>query len=155
LAKTNAYLLYTLNPRIWAFIITFIHLIINMSYELVGKLIAKYETIQRKETFKTREFVIEKTDDINGKTITNYVKFQCVQDRTTIPDRFNLGDTVKVLFNIKGSKWNKEGKDNYITNLDAWRMEAVSLGGDAAPSETAYFDIPSNDSSESGDDLPF
>ena len=124
-----------------------------MSYELTGKLIAKYEIIQRKETFKTREFVVEKTDDINGKTITNYVKFQCVQDRTTMPDRFNLGDTVKVLFNIKGSKWNKEGKDNYITNLDAWRMEAVALGGITAPTESAtYFDIPTN---ESGDDLPF
>jgi hypothetical protein len=132
---------------------TFGYLINNMSYELTGKLIAKYEIIQRKETFKTREFVVEKTDDINGKTITNYVKFQCVQDRTTMPDRFNLGDTVKVLFNIKGSKWNKEGKDNYITNLDAWRMEAVSLGGSTAPTETStYFDIPAN---ESGDDLPF
>ena len=55
-----------------------------MSYELIGKLIEKYDTIQRKETFKTREFVIEKSDDINGKTITNYVKFQCVQDRTSL-----------------------------------------------------------------------
>lgn len=135
------------------FIVTFTHLIIHMSYELIGKLIAKYDIIQRKETFKTREFVIEKTDDINGKIITNYVKFQCVQDRTTMPDRFNLGDTVKVLFNIKGSKWNKDGKDNYITNLDAWRMEAVALGGNTAPTETtSYFDIPTN---ESGDDLPF
>jgi len=98
-------------------------------------------------------FVIDKTDDIYGKIITNYVKFQCVQDRTTMPDRFNLGDTVKVLFNIKGSKWNKDGKDNYITNLDAWRMEAVQLGGNTAPTETnTYFDIPAN---ESGDDLPF
>lgn len=135
------------------FIVTFTHLIIHMSYELIGKIIAKYDIIQRKETFKTREFVIEKTDDINGKIITNYVKFQCVQDRTTMPDRFNLGDTVKVLFNIKGSKWNKDGKDNYITNLDAWRMEAVALGGNTAPTETtSYFDIPTN---ESGDDLPF
>jgi hypothetical protein len=131
---------------------TFTHLIITMSYELTGKLIAKYETVQRKETFKTREFVIEKSDDINGKIITNYVKFQCVQDRTTMPDRFNLGDTVKVLFNIKGSKWNKDGKDNYITNLDAWRMEAVSLGGDTAPTDNSYFDMPPG---ESGDDLPF
>ena len=51
------------------------------------------------------------------------------------------------------SKWNKDGKDNYITNLDAWRMEAVQLGGNTAPTETnTYFDIPAN---ESGDDLPF
>ena len=127
-----------------------------MSYELIGKLIAKYETIQRKETFKTREFVVEKSEDINGKTITNYVKFQCVQDRTAMPDRFNIGDTVKVLFNIKGSKWNKDGKDNYITNLDAWRMEAVALGGSEAPSDAgAYFDMPAGDPAEGSDDLPF
>jgi hypothetical protein len=136
--------------------LTFIAINHTMSYELIGKLIAKYETIQRKETFKTREFVIEKSEDINGKTITNYVKFQCVQDRTTMPDRFNIGDTVKVLFNIKGSKWNKDGKDNYITNLDAWRMEAVALGGDVAPSDAgAYFDMPAGDPGDANDDLPF
>ena len=143
-------------PSIWPFLYTFDHLIHKyMSYELIGKLIEKYDTIQRKETFKTREFVIEKSDDINGKTITNYVKFQCLQDRTSLPDRFNIGDTVKVLFNIKGSKWNKDGKDNYITNLDAWRMEAVALGGNAAPSESNYFDMPAGDMNEGSDDLPF
>lgn len=74
-----------------------------MSYEIIGKLVAKFDIVQRTETFKTREFVIEKTDDINGRTITNYVKFQCVQDKTAMPDRFNLNDEVKVLFNIKGT----------------------------------------------------
>ena len=71
-----------------------------MSYELTGKLTAKMEVMQRSETFKTREFVIEKSEDINGRTITNFIKFQCVQDKTALPDRFNLGDEVKVFFNI-------------------------------------------------------
>ena len=62
-----------------------------MSYELTGKLVAKYDTVQRTETFKTREFAVEKTEDINGRTITNYAKFQCVQDKTTIIDRVNIG----------------------------------------------------------------
>ena len=47
-----------------------------MSYEIVGKLVAKFDIVQRTESFKTREFVIEKSEDINGRTITNYVKFQ-------------------------------------------------------------------------------
>ncbi|MBU3744511.1 MAG: DUF3127 domain-containing protein, partial [Sediminibacterium sp.] len=72
-----------------------------MSYELTGKLAAKMDIVQRSETFKTREFVIEKSEDINGRSITNYIKFQCVQDKTTLPDRFHLGDDVKVFFNIK------------------------------------------------------
>ena len=75
-----------------------------MSFEITGKLVAKFDTVQRTETFKTREFVIEKTEDINGRVITNYIKMQSVQDRTALPDRFNIGDEVKVSFNIKGSK---------------------------------------------------
>ena len=31
-----------------------------MSYEIVGKLVAVFDIVQRTETFKTREFVIEK-----------------------------------------------------------------------------------------------
>ena len=49
-----------------------------MSYELTGKLVAKYDTVQRTGTFKTREFVVEKSEDIGGRTITNFVKFQSV-----------------------------------------------------------------------------
>ena len=100
---------------------------IHMSYEIAGKLVAVFEIVQRTETFKTREFVIEKSEDIGGRVITNYVKFQCVQDKTAMPDRFNLGDEVKVQFNIKGTKWVKEGRENYITNLDAWRMETMKI----------------------------
>lgn len=123
-----------------------------MSYELTGKLIAKFDTVQRTENFKTREFVIEKSEDIGGKTITNYIKFQCVQDKTAMPDRFNIGDEVKVLFNIKGTKWVKDGKENYITNLDAWRMETVKLGGIDTATPQFASDISAGDVV---DDLPF
>ena len=52
-----------------------------MAYEVIGKLVAKYDVVQRTESFKTREFVVEKTDDIGGRMISNYIKFQCVHDR--------------------------------------------------------------------------
>jgi len=125
-----------------------------MSFEITGKLVAKYDTVQRTETFKTREFVIEKTEDINGRNISNYIKFQSVQDRTTMPDRFSIGDEVKVSFNIKGSKWMKDGKENYITNLDAWRMEHIKLSQDNGSVQTqpSITDIPPSDVV---DDLPF
>ncbi|MBA4196278.1 MAG: hypothetical protein C0459_01875 [Chitinophaga sp.] len=125
-----------------------------MSYEAIGKLVAKFDTVQRTETFKTREFVIEKSEDINGRTITNYIKFQCVQDKTSMPDRFNIGDEVKVQFNIKGTKWNKNGVDNYITNLDAWRMETVKLGNDAGNPAPPTF-VPDAAPPDAVDDLPF
>ncbi len=124
-----------------------------MSFEITGKLIAKFDVVQRSETFKTREFVIENAEDNNGRVFTSYIKFQCVQDKTSMPDRFNLGDEVKVQFNIKGTKWEKDGKTNYITNLDAWRMESVKLGQQSAPADQVnYNDIPPTDNN---DDLPF
>ena len=129
-----------------------------MSYELTGKLVAKFDTVQRSETFKTREFVVEKTDEINGRSIVNYVKFQCVQDKTTIVDRVNTGDDIKVYFNIKGSKWEKEGKTNYITNLDAWRIEQLLKTGGNSPIDNEYIeplDTFSSTSSDAVDDLPF
>ncbi len=130
-----------------------------MSYELTGTLVAKYETVQRTATFKTREFAVEKTDDIGGRTITNYAKFQAVQDKTSIIDKVNIGDQVKVYFNIKGSKWEKDGKVNYITNLDAWKIEQVlQQGSNKANTDTEYMeplDTFSATSPDAIDDLPF
>jgi hypothetical protein len=142
-----------------------------MSLEVTGKLAVKFDTQQVSERFKKREFVLELTEEINGNVYTNYVKMQTVQQKCEVLDRFNEGDTVKVSFNLKGNKWEKDGKVNYITNLDAWRLEAVATpnqpasqpvgaygnmnGGNmsnAAPAgQPAYF----NPSPENVDDLPF
>ncbi len=129
-----------------------------MSYELTGKLLIKFDTTQRTETFKTREFVVEKSEDINGKLITNFIKFQCVQDRTAIVDRVNAGDEIKVHFNIRGSKWEKDGKVSYFNNLDAWRIEQVLQTGKEAASGNEQFeplDTFTSASDDTIDDLPF
>lgn len=125
-----------------------------MAFEIGGKLIALYNTVQRSETFKTREFVIENSEESNGRVFTSYIKFQCTQDRTSILDKFSTGDNLKVHFNLRGSKWNKDGKDNYITNLDAWRIEyAVAAGAPNSP-QTAN-DTFDAQTAEGEDDLPF
>lgn len=128
-----------------------------MGYELTGKLIAKYDTVQRTETFKVREFAVEKSEDINGRTIINYAKFQCVQDKTAIVDKVNIGDEIKVYFNIKGSKWEKDGKTSYFTNLDAWRIEQIlnPAGAQSSDSNNTTEPIDHFTSSEGTDDLPF
>jgi hypothetical protein len=125
-----------------------------MAFEIQGKLIAVYNIVQRSETFKTREFVIENSEENNGRVFTSYIKFQCTQDRTSMCDKFMLGDSIKVSFNLRGSKWSKDGKDNYITNLDAWRMEHLGA------SNFQYADQPAagvtdSGASDSDDDLPF
>lgn len=142
-----------------------------MSLEVTGKLLVKYDTQQVSERFKKREFVMELAEEINGNTYTNYAKMQLVQNKCEIIDRFNEGDQIKVSFNIKGNRWEKDGRVNFITNLDAWRVEAASAGAgatagnyNAAPAPS-YNNAPApnnggggnyfNPSPENVDDLPF
>ncbi|MEO6813905.1 MAG: DUF3127 domain-containing protein [Ginsengibacter sp.] len=129
-----------------------------MSYELTGKLFEKFDTIQRTETFKVREFIIEKSDDASGRNITNYIKFQSVQDKTAIIDKINVGEEIKVYFNIRGSKWEKDGKISYFNNLDAWRIEQIlQTGKEAVPNNENLepLDTFTSVSESAIDDLPF
>lgn len=129
-----------------------------MSYELTGKLEAIFETVQRTPTFKTREFVVEKTEMIGDRPITNYIKFQAVQDKTALLDKVKPGDEIKVSFNLKGSKWSKDDREGYITNLDAWRIEQVLQGGTVVKNDTEEprtDTAPTLSSDAVPDDLPF
>ena len=127
-------------------------------YDFTGILAEKFDTVQR-GTFSSREFVLEKSNDYNGKTFTNYIKFQCVQDKTGIIDNFAIGDEIKVHFNLKGNKWVKDDRTSYFTNLDAWRIEPVSAN--QAPQQQQneeYLEPLDNFTSTSDsniDDLPF
>jgi hypothetical protein len=136
-----------------------------MNLEVTGKLLVKYATQNVSEKFRKREFVLELADEINGNTYTNFAKMQLVQTKCDILDRFNEGDNVKVSFNIKGNKWERDGKVNYITNLDAWKIEAAGAAqpaANAAPNynygNSAPTNAPANfynPSPENADDLPF
>lgn len=120
-----------------------------MSLEITGKLIQKYDAMQVSEKFKKREFIIELVEEINGNNYTNFAKFQLVQAKCEIIDRFNQGDTIKVSFNIKGTAYTdkKDGVTKYLTNLDAWRVEATGAQQQrtpaSAPPQTSY---PAHDS---------
>lgn len=106
-----------------------------MSNTATGKLIVKQPTQVVNDKFQKREFVIEISEDINGQTYTNYGKFQLTQKKCEVLDRFNEGDNITVSFNIKGNRWEKDGKVNYITNLDAWKIEA----GLSQPNEVVHY----------------
>ena len=108
-----------------------------MKFELEGILIEKNEEQEISEKFKKLEFVIEVTEN----NFTEKIKFQLVNDKVDLLDKSNVGDTIKVHFNIKGNKW----KDNYFVNLQAWRIEPVSSG--KVEQE--------NNEPEEADDLPF
>jgi len=122
-----------------------------MSLEITGKLIEKQDTVNVNDRFRKREFVLELTDEVNGNTYTNFGKFQCVQAKCDILDKFNIGDELKVSFNVKGNRWEKDGKVSYITNLDAWRVEKV---GENATEQAQQANVNPT-TSATPDNLPF
>ena len=102
-----------------------------MNYELTGKLVEKFDTLQISDNFRKREFIIETIDSRNGADYTDYIKFQLVKDKCGVLDNYDIDEEVKVNFNIRGRKFEKEGKLNYFTHLEAWKLERmVSLRQD-------------------------
>lgn len=87
-----------------------------MAFEVEGRLHRLFATEQKSSSFQTREFVLEIPDG----NYPQLIKFQAVQDRCAMLDRFSEGDQVKVSFDLRGREWN--GK--YLTNLNAWRIES-------------------------------
>lgn len=107
-----------------------------MSLELQGKIVEIYDTVQVKESFAKREFVIEMQEENNNKTYTSYAKLQVTQARCDTLNAFSIGQSVKVQFNVKGFKYEKDGKVNYGTNLEAWKIEGVGNTNYQAPAQS-------------------
>lgn len=118
--------------------------------------------------FTKREFVIEIED---GK-FPQSIKFECVKEKTALIDQFQIGDPVKVYFDIRGNEY----KGKYYVNLNAWKLERPGAGGGggrsqgggnraesrpSAPQGSFYDDgpplsePPGGYGKESDDDIPF
>lgn len=94
-----------------------------MALEIIGKLIEIYPTQQVSERFKKREMVMDITEEVNGNSYPNFAKLQVSQNKCEVLDGYKIGEVVKVQFNVRGTRVEKDGKVNYYTNLDAWRIE--------------------------------
>ena len=104
-----------------------------------GKLIEKFETQVVSDKFRKREFVIEFSEN---PQYPEYIKFELIQDKTTLLDPFNIGDSVDVSFNLKGSTWtNPQGVKQYFNSLQAWRLNGVN-GSSSAPQAQQYQQAP-------------
>jgi len=126
-----------------------------MPYEISGKVIEVMPVIQVSDKFRKREFVLEKKEAGGGAIFIDYIKFQLVQDKCEMINESFIHDEIKVWFNIRGNKWEREGKVNYFTNLDAWKIErASSSGREQSESKTPRTeDFPPEN--EELSDLPF
>lgn len=127
--------------------------------EVTGILKVKYDTQQVSDKFKKRDFVItiEPTSPY-----PQHVTMQLTQDKVSLVDNFNIGEEMKVSFNLRGREWNSpQGETKYFNTIDAWRLEKAgsmqnnqsSNNSTAAPQNTSS--APVFNSSAADDDLPF
>ena len=120
-----------------------------MALELNGKLVKKFDEQKISDKFKKREFVIETSEN----KFTEQIKFELVQDRTDLIDPYQIGDDLKVTFNLKGREW--QGK--YFVNVQAWRIEKAGegAGNQAQGSPEGYPPPPPPEEENFMDEAPF
>ena len=97
-----------------------------MAFEITGKVIEVSPISQVSEKFKKREFVVEKKETGGTAVFIDYVKFQLVQEKCDLINESFMNEEIRVWFNLKGNKWERDGKISYFTNLDAWKIEKAS-----------------------------
>ena len=128
--------------------------------EVTGIIKVKFDTNVVSERFKKRDFVLTVEP---GSPYPQHVSFQLVQDKVSMLDNFNVGDEVKVLFNLKGREWTSpQGEVKYFNTIDAWRMEKIGAGqSQSQPAANQNSGNKENNnppvftSTSADDDLPF
>lgn len=104
--------------------------------------------------FTKRQIVVDTDEQYSQALAIDFVKDKC-----TILDNYNVGDQVKVSYNLRGNEFN--GK--FYCNIQGWRIEKT----DSAPRQESavnnYDNQPAKDKfepatnyrEEEHDDLPF
>ena len=105
------------------------------------------------ESFLKREFALEIDDGRYPQT----VKFQLVQDKTTLLDEFEVGQQVHIHFNLRGREYTRksDGETDYWTNLECWRIEKAEDAGKEQDQTSASNDDSTTAPPVFDDDIPF
>lgn len=84
-----------------------------------GQLKLKSDTIKVSDKLQKREFVLTTGFDT---PYPQYVSFQVTNDKCSLLDAINVGDLVRVEFNLKGREWDSPNGVKYFNSLDAWKI---------------------------------
>ncbi|MBL0104405.1 MAG: DUF3127 domain-containing protein [Bacteroidetes bacterium] len=118
--------------------------------QITGTLKVKKEEQAVNDRFKKREFVLVD----NSSQYPQFISFQLTQDRCTLLDPVQTGETITVHFNLRGREWTSpQGEIKYFNTLEAWKIDRNAAGG-----STSYDQAPEymDNAPVSGkDDLPF
>ena len=120
--------------------------------ETTGTIKVIQETQVVSDKFRKREFVLT----TEGTTpYPQHVSFQVTQDKCDLLDTYQVGQSVKVQFNLRGREWNGPQGVKYFNTLEAWKLESVLSEPNPVPLKgndlSPVFKVDPNNN----DDLPF
>jgi len=126
------------------------------SFSIAGKLILIEPPVPVSEKFIKRNFVIETSEEFHGEKFFEFITFSLTQSKITLVDLCEIGKIYKVNFNVRGRKFEKEGKLSYFISLGCWSIApdyAAGLPSTAAPKPYPVADSPVPVTSS--DDAPY
>ena len=143
------------------------------TYRMAGKVYKVLPLQQKTDRFAKQEFVLQVVMPTTQGTYTEFIRFQCINDKISFIDQLDEGDFVGVKFQISGRKVGKKDEETFYTNLDVLEVNVVDkakgmpkevivgandysdlLPGIEKKEEPDIFDNPVQEKFES-DDLPF
>jgi len=114
--------------------------------EIKGLVVKVGSTEQVNDKFAKREIIIDVSDN---PSYPSPVKFEAIQDKTSLLDGIKAGNSVDVSFNMNGREWvDKTGKTVYFVTLAIWRITASGTNNTPVMQ-------PADVSSDDESDLPF
>jgi len=116
--------------------------------EVIGKIKVINETQEVSASFKKRELVVT-TDE----QYSQHILIEFGQDKCSILDNYQIGQSVKVSINLRGREWvNPQGETKYFNSIQGWKIEKQESN---APVLSPVNETPQNVSNEPISDLPF
>ena len=85
-----------------------------MSYEITGTVYQIGEEQTFSSGFRKRQLVIETPGEYPQQIAIEFIKDKC----DTL-DNYRVGETVTVMFDIRGNEWNEK----FYVNLQGWRIK--------------------------------
>lgn len=116
--------------------------------EIIAKIIRVENIEQITEKFKKRRLIVEHYKNVNYPQMS---EFTLTQNNTSLVEGLNMGDEVKIFFELKGKDFiDKSGIARVFNSLEVWRIEVIKKSID-------FIESSKNSSIvyDDNDDLPF
>ncbi|OHB69201.1 MAG: hypothetical protein A2W17_06195 [Planctomycetes bacterium RBG_16_41_13] len=126
------------------------------SFSISGKLILIEPPVPVSAKFIKRNFVIETSEEFHGVIYFEFITFSLTQSKISLLDLCEVGKDYIVNFNVRGRKFEKDGKLSYFNSLECWSIAPNYAAG--LPSTASPKPYPVTDSvvpTTASDDLPY